>query len=161
MSSMRVLILGGTQFVGRQIVESLLTAGHRVSTLTRGKSLDELPVEVERLRGDRDEGASGLEALKGRSWEACVDVCGYTPRQVRPSAEMLRASVRRYVFVSAVSVYGDPKQRPVHETHPRMTPADEDVRDLWRAQGDVRRHRPTDLWRQRHAPSTTNRRGTT
>jgi 2'-hydroxyisoflavone reductase len=55
------------RFIGRHIVETLLAAGHRVSTLTRGKSLDELPVEVERLRGDRDEGLSGLEALRGRS----------------------------------------------------------------------------------------------
>ncbi len=102
-SSMRILILGGTRFIGRHIVETLLTAGHRVSTLTRGKSLDELPVEVERLRGDRDEGVSGLQALKDRLWDVCVDVSGYTPRQVRPSAEMLRASVKRYVFVSAVS----------------------------------------------------------
>jgi 2'-hydroxyisoflavone reductase len=127
---MRVLILGGTQFVGRHIVETLLTAGHMVSTLTRGKSLDELPVEVERLRGDRNEGALGLESLKGRSWDVCVDVSGYTPRQVRPSAEMLRASVNRYVFVSAVSVYGDPEHRPVRETHPRMPPASEDVTEV-------------------------------
>ncbi|MBI3459470.1 NAD-dependent epimerase/dehydratase family protein [Candidatus Acetothermia bacterium] len=127
---MRVLILGGTQFIGRQIVKTLLTAGHTVSILTRGKSADELPVEVERLRGDRDEGAPGLKALKGRSWDVCIDVCGYTPRQVRPSAEMLRAIVKRYVFVSAVSVYGDPQHRPVFETHPRMLPASEDVTEI-------------------------------
>ena len=119
-SRMRVLILGGTQFIGRHIVESLLATGHIVTTLTRGKSLDQLPSEVERLRGDRDEGLSGLEALRSRSWDLCVDVSGYTPRQVRPSAEMLRASVGRYVFVSAVSVYGDPQDRPVRETHPRL-----------------------------------------
>lgn len=128
---MRVLVLGGTQFVGRHIVEALLSAGHRVSILTRGKSPDELPASVERLRGDRDEGAAGLEALSGRFWDVCVDVSGYTPRQVRPSAESLRASVKRYVFVSAVSVYGDPQdERPVRETHPRLSPAGEDVTDV-------------------------------
>jgi 2'-hydroxyisoflavone reductase len=127
---MNILILGGTQFVGRHIVESLLAAGHRVSILTRGKSPDELPVHVERLRGDRDEGASGVQALAARCWDACVDVSGYTPRQVRPSAEMLRESVKRYVFVSAVSVYGDPELRPVRETHHRMSPAAEDVTDV-------------------------------
>ncbi len=130
MLTMRVLILGGTQFIGRQIVETLLEAGNRVSILTRGKSLDELPVEVERLRGDRDAGAAGLEALKGRDWEACIDVSGYTPRQVRPSAELLQASIKRYVFVSAVSVYGDPQERPVCETHLRMPPAGEDVTEV-------------------------------
>ncbi len=129
-SSMRVLILGGTQFVGRHIVETLLAAGHLVSILTRGKSPDELPIQVERLRGDRDDGALGLQALAGRSWDVCVDVSGYTPRQVRPGTEKLRASVNRYVFVSAVSVYGDPDYRPVRETHPRVPPASEDVTDV-------------------------------
>lgn len=129
-SSMKVLILGGTQFIGRHIVEALLAVGHTVSTLTRGKSPDELSTQVERLRGDRDEGALGLQTLTGRSWDVCVDVSGYTPRQVRPSAERLRASVKRYVFVSAVSVYGDPDHRPVRETHPRIPPASEDVTEV-------------------------------
>ena len=124
------LILGGTQFIGRHIVEGLLRAGHRVSILTRGKSPDELPPEVERLRGDRDRGASGLDPLRGRAWDACVDVSGYTPRQVRPSAELLRGSVKRYVFVSAVAVYGDPKERPVGEHHSRLPPAGEDVTEV-------------------------------
>ena len=87
---MRVLILGGTRFIGRQFVETLLTAGHSVTTLTRGKSLDELPAGVERLRGDRDEGALGLQALKDRLWDVCVDVSGYTPRQTAPSARLIR-----------------------------------------------------------------------
>lgn len=127
---MRVLILGGTRFVGRHIVEALLAGGHRASILTRGKSPDELPAQVERLRGDRDDGARGLKALAGGSWDACVDVSGYTPRQVRPSAEFLRASVKRYVFVSAVSVYGDPEVRPVRESHPRTAPAGEEVTEV-------------------------------
>ncbi|MFL5801300.1 MAG: NAD-dependent epimerase/dehydratase family protein [Roseiflexaceae bacterium] len=127
---MNILILGGTQFVGRHIVETLLAAGHSVSILTCGKSPDELPAQVERLRGDRDDGALGLEALAGRSWDVCVDVSGYTPGQVRPSAERLHASVKRYVFVSAVSVYGDPDDRPVRETHPRIPPADENVTEV-------------------------------
>ncbi len=129
-ASMKVLVLGGTQFVGRHIVEALLVAGHTVSILTRGRSPDELPTQVERLRGDRNEGALGLEALTGRSWDACVDVSGYTPQQVRPSVERLRASVKRYVFVSAVSVYGDPDDRPVRETHPLMPPASEVVTEV-------------------------------
>lgn len=130
MKSMRVLILGGTQFVGRKIVETLLSAGHAVSIVTRGLTRDELPTQVERLRGDRDQGAPGLEALAGHSWDVCIDVSGFTPRQVRPSAERLQKRVKRYVFVSAVSVYGDPSQRPVCETHPRVPPASEDVTEV-------------------------------
>ena len=104
-------------FVGRSIAEALLAAGHRVSVFNRGVSHDELPCGVERLRGDREAGTSGLNALAGRTWDACIDVSGYTPRQVRPSAELLRDRVGRYVFTSAVSVYGDPVDRPVVENH--------------------------------------------
>ena len=127
---MRVLILGGTQFLGRHIVETLLAAGHAVTVLNRGVSPDELPRQVERLRGDRDEGPPGLQALMGQAWDVCVDVSGYTPRQVRASAEALRANVKRYVFISAVSVYGDPQDRPVRETHPCLPPAGEHVTDV-------------------------------
>src|SRR5258707_984605 len=119
---MKILILGGTRFIGRHIVETLLAAGHTVSVFTSGKSTDELAAAVERLRGDRDEGAAGLTALAGRSWDACVDVSGYTARQVRTSAELLRGRVKRYVFVSTMSVYGDAQGRPISETHPRLEP---------------------------------------
>lgn len=127
---MHILILGGTQFIGRHIVETLLAAGHQVTILTRGKSPDELPAQVERLRGDRDEGATGIAALAGRTWDACVDVSGYTAQQVRPSAELLSGSVQRYVYISAVSAYGDPQDRPVFEDHPLMTPAAEEVTEV-------------------------------
>ncbi len=128
--ALNILILGGTVFIGRHVAEELLAAGHRVSILTRGRSPDALPAEVERLRGDRDAGAEGLTALAGHSWDACVDVSGYTPRQVQPSAAVLRGNVGRYVFISAVSVYGDPQERPVRESHPRLPPAAEDVAEI-------------------------------
>ena len=130
MPPLNVLILGGTQFIGRHIAEALLAAGHHVTVLNRGTSSDELPAPVERLRGDRDEVTSGREALRGRSWDACIDVSGYTPRQVRASAQLLRESVSRYVFISAVSVYGDPQERPVVESHRRVPPADESVTEV-------------------------------
>jgi 2'-hydroxyisoflavone reductase len=124
------LILGGTQFVGRHIVEALLDGGHTVSILNRGQSPDELPSQVERLRGDRDQGVNGLKCLAGRSWDVCVDVSGYTARQVRASAEELHNRVNRYVFISAVAVYGDPVDRPVHEAHARVLPAAADVTEV-------------------------------
>ena len=77
---MTILILGGTQFVGRHIVEAMTAAGHSVTILNRGRSLDALPASVERLRGDRDRGSPGLDALTGRTWDVSVDVSGYTPR---------------------------------------------------------------------------------
>lgn len=127
---MNVIVLGGTQFVGWHIVEALRARGHRVTTLTRGRTPDEPADSVERLRGDRDAGPAGLAALSGRSWDACIDVSGYTPRQVRPSAEALRSRVARYVFISAVSVYGDPIDRPVTEAHPRVSPAAEGATEV-------------------------------
>lgn len=127
---MKILILGGTRFVGRHVVEALLAADHQVTILNRGRSPDDLPPGLERLRGDRDAGPAGIAALRGRTWDACVDVSGYTPRQVRPSASLLRSRIGRYVFISAVSVYGDPQDRPVLETHPRMPPSGDDVAEL-------------------------------
>lgn len=127
---MNILILGGSQFVGRHIVDALLAARHTVTILNRGRSSDDLPACVERLSGDRDEGPAGLNALAERTWDACVDVSGYTPRQVRASAERLERRVGRYVFVSAVSVYGDPERGPVTESFPRMQPASEDVTEI-------------------------------
>ncbi len=132
---MKILVLGGSRFIGRHIVEALLAAGHRVTVFNRGLSPDELPAGVERLRGDRYAGPAGLTALTApttlaapavpsrRRWDACIDVSGYTPRQVRASAELLCAEVERYVFVSAVMVYGDPQQRPVLETQARVPAA--------------------------------------
>jgi len=127
---MKILMLGGTQFIGRHMTLAFLAAGHTVSVLTRGLSQDDLPPEVERLRGDRDRGPAGLQALSDRTWDACIDVSGYTPRQVRPSAEFLRAQVQRYVFVSSVSVYGDTPRRPVRETDPLLPAAAEDVTEI-------------------------------
>lgn len=127
---MKILILGGTQFVGRHIVETMVRAGHAVAVFNRGESADPLPACVERLRGDRDRGRQGLDALRGRVWDVCVDVSGYTAIHVRSSAETLHRNVGHYVFISAVSVYGDPAQGPVFETHPRSPPAAEEVTEI-------------------------------
>jgi 2'-hydroxyisoflavone reductase len=130
---MKILVLGGTQFVGRHIVAALVNGGHAVSVFNRGRSRDALPAEVEWLRGDRDEGLAGLGALTGHRWDACVDVSGYTARHVRASTAKLRANVGHYVFVSAVSVYGDPAHGPVYESESRLAPAGEDVFEVTRS----------------------------
>lgn len=124
---MKILILGGTQFIGHHIALALLSRGHHVTIFNRGITPDTLPAHVERLRGDRDLGPSGLATLADGTWDACIDVSGYTAVHVRASTELLRHRIRHYVFISAVSVYGDPTQRPVLETHPRSEPAPEEV----------------------------------
>jgi hypothetical protein len=94
-ASVDILIIGGTQFVGRHLVEAALAAGHRVSLFNRGRTNPGLYPEAEHLIGDRD---GGLDALRGRRWDAVVDICGYVPRIVRQSAELLRDQVERYVW---------------------------------------------------------------
>jgi len=126
----KVLVLGGTQFIGRHIVDALVAGGHQITTFTRGVTSDDLPSGVERLIGDRDQGPAGLSALDGGSWDACVDVSGYTAVHVRSATSALRDSVDRYVYISAVSVYGDPVDRPVTEDHPTIAPAPEDVTEV-------------------------------
>ncbi len=127
---MRILILGGSHLIGRHIAETLFYAGNVVTVFNRGVSADELPEGIERLRGDRDKGIEGLQSLDGRTWDACVDVSGYTALQVRASAEKLRSRVSRYVFISAVKAYGAPEIHPVLESHPLMNPAAEDVTEI-------------------------------
>jgi 2'-hydroxyisoflavone reductase len=100
----RLLVLGGTKFLGRHVVEAALADGHDVSIFTRGETNPDLFPDVERLRGNRD---GQLDALAGGSWDGVVDTSGYVPRVVRQSAELLRDAVGRYVFVSSISAYGD------------------------------------------------------
>ena len=102
---MRLLVLGGTQFLGRAVVEAALAVGHEVTLFNRGRTNPGRIPEAEWLQGDRD---GDLTALAGRSWDAVVDPSGYVPRVVRASAALLAAKVERYVFISSVSVYAPP-----------------------------------------------------
>jgi nucleoside-diphosphate-sugar epimerase len=100
----RLLVLGGTAFLGRALVESALARGHEVTLFNRGKTNPELFPEAEKVRGDRNE---DLSALEGREWDAVVDVATFLPRAVRLATEALRDRVERYVFVSSISAYSD------------------------------------------------------
>jgi 2'-hydroxyisoflavone reductase len=101
---MRLLVLGGTKFLGRAFVDEALERGHEVSLFNRGETNRELFPEVEKLRGNRD---GDLSALEGRDWDAVFDPSGYVPRVVRASTELLADRVGHYTFVSSLSVYGD------------------------------------------------------
>jgi 2'-hydroxyisoflavone reductase len=103
----RLLVLGGTRFLGRAVVEAALARGHKVTLFNRGRTNPELFPDAEKLRGDRD---GGLAPLEGRRWDAVVDPSGYVPRLVRASAELLGEAVDHYVFVSSISVYSQPQQ---------------------------------------------------
>jgi len=102
---MDVLILGGTGFLGRHLVEAALGEGHRVTLFNRGLSEPGMFPGVEKIKGDREE--ADLSALRGRRWDAAIDTCGYVPRVVRASAGLLADAVEHYTFVSSISVYSD------------------------------------------------------
>jgi len=99
---MKLLILGGTVFVGRYLVEASLARGHEVTLFNRGQHNPELYPDVEKLRGDRD---GDLAMLRGRRWDAVIDTSGYLPRVVRASAELLAEATEHYIFISSISVY--------------------------------------------------------
>jgi 2'-hydroxyisoflavone reductase len=121
---MNLLVIGGTRFVGRHLVEAALQRGHNVTLFNRGKNASVFP-NVEQIHGDRDKNVSALE---GRSFDAVIDTCGYIPRHLQMTADVLR-DVPLYVFISTISVYADPI--PIHAdenaTLARLEQATEEV----------------------------------
>lgn len=98
---MEILVLGGTLFLGRAIVDAALAAGHKVTLCNRGKTNPNLYPEIEHLVGDRNR---GLEVLQGRSFDAVIDTSGYFPRQIDAVVSAV-ADIGHYTFVSSCSVY--------------------------------------------------------
>src|SRR2546421_4538715 len=125
---MKLLILGGTRFVGRHLVTAALARGHEITLFNRGLHRGKDPsvalASVETIYGDRN---SDLAKLQGRRWDAVVDTCGYLPRTVRASAEILFDSVDAYVFISTQSVYADVSVFGVDETAPLAMLTDEQL----------------------------------
>jgi 2'-hydroxyisoflavone reductase len=107
----KLLVLGGTQFLGRAVVEAALERGHTVTLFNRGETNPDLFPEVEKLRGDR-----AVDAIPDGEWTAVIDTSGYVPAVVRRSAEALRNSVERYLFVSSVSVYAGFSEGPSEDS---------------------------------------------
>jgi 2'-hydroxyisoflavone reductase len=105
----KLLVLGGTKFLGRSAVEAAIARGHEVTLFNRGETNPELFPEAEKLLGDRQH---DLAALEGRTWDAVIDPSGYVPHVVRASAEALADSTGHYLFISSVSVYADFSRPP-------------------------------------------------
>ncbi len=109
---MRILVLGGTAFLGRHIVEAATARGHAITLFNRGSRGDLFP-GIEKLRGDRNR---DLSALTGHRWDAAIDTSGYVPSQVRASAGNLAKSIGHYTFISSVSVYSHCRDGKVDES---------------------------------------------
>jgi 2'-hydroxyisoflavone reductase len=112
---MRILVIGGTRFVGRHIVEAALAAGHEVTVLHRGQSGADLFPDAEHILADRNQ---DLGALHGARWDATIDVSAYLPRQVADLARALDGNGGRYVYISSVSVYEPPAHPEYSEDSP-------------------------------------------
>jgi len=126
---MNILIIGGTRFLGRHLVESALARGHQVTLFNRGKSNPNLFPNVETIQGDREH---DMAKLSGRTWDAVIDTCGYFPRIVRLSASSLERSVGRYVFISSISAFADSilTKIGVDESDPVGTMEDETIEEI-------------------------------
>jgi 2'-hydroxyisoflavone reductase len=102
----KLLVIGGSSFIGLHVVEHALAAGHDVTVFNRGLTNRDLLPQVEQLVGDRER-PEDLELLRGRDWDAVVDTCGYDHSVVRLSSDILRGHVGHYTFVSSIAVYSD------------------------------------------------------
>jgi 2'-hydroxyisoflavone reductase len=111
---MKLLVLGGTWFLGRALAEDALLRGHKVTTFNRGTSGEDVP-GVEPIRGDREDRTSLERLASSGTWDAVVDTSGFVPRIVLGSARALANRVDRYVFVSTVSVYQGWPVEPLSE----------------------------------------------
>lgn len=152
---LRILILGGTGFLGPACTESALARGHVVTHFNRGRTEarrkqagrpSAVPDGVETLHGNRDPnktsddgtplkegetpGPKGLSELNGREWDAVIDTSGYFPRMVKASAELLAPRVRQYVFISSVSVYASNETPDADESAPLGVLRDPDTEEM-------------------------------
>ena len=109
---MRLLILGGTGFLGRHLLDAALARGHELTLFNRGRTAPGAVRGAERLYGERE---GDLAALAGRSWDALIDASGFTPATVASSAAALSGRVDHYAFVSSVSAYADLRSARVAE----------------------------------------------
>ena len=113
-AGVKVLILGGTRFLGRHIVERLAFCGHHIVCFHRGQTRAELPAGVEERYGDRN---AGIDAVVGEHWDAVVDTCCYRPEQMRAA---LALQTDRYLLISTANVYADLSLPRVAESAPKI-----------------------------------------
>jgi 2'-hydroxyisoflavone reductase len=124
---LKILILGGTGFLGPHIVEAAVARGHTMTLFNRGKTNPGLFPALEKLRGDRK---TDLGSLAGREWDAVVDTSGYFPADVARSAELLAPRVRQYLFVSTISVYAKLDQAGMDESAPLARTENPDATEI-------------------------------
>lgn len=123
---LKILILGGTGFIGPHMVREALRRGHEVNLFNRGRTNDELFPDLKLYQGDRN---NGLQSLEGGTWDVVVDNSGYVPRHVEDSARLLEPAASHYLYVSTISVYAM-SAPPITEDSPLKTMEDETVEEV-------------------------------
>ena len=123
---MKILLIGGTRFLGRHLVNSARSRGHIVTLFNRGQTNPNLFMQVDKIHGDREK---DLDQLTGH-WDAVIDTCGYFPRIVRMSAEALKDKAAHYVFISSISVYSDFSKIGIKESDPVGKIEDETMEEI-------------------------------
>jgi 2'-hydroxyisoflavone reductase len=127
----RILILGGTGFLGPAIVEAAEKRGHTLTLFNRGKTRPGLFPHIEKRQGDRDPNkGEGIKSLETGEWDAVIDDSGYYPRMVGASAQLLAPRVKQYIFISSISAYKEPSPIGGDETAPLATLADPKVEEM-------------------------------
>ncbi len=132
---LRILILGGTGFIGPHFVEVLRAGGHRLTLFNRGRRNPGLFPDLETLTGDRN---GEVDALKNRDWDAVIDNSGYLPRQVRLTAGLLKDHASYYLFISSISAYADLSPPGIDEEAKVAELDDPDTEDIGRYYGPLK-----------------------
>lgn len=134
---MKILIIGGTKFLGWHLVDVISDTNVKVTLFNRGNNYaaDEIS-DVEQIHGDRN---TDLEKLSGRTWDAVIDTCGYLPQTVRKSAEFLKDKVGQYVFISSGSVYTNTNKPNYDESAETATLSEEQQKQVEKidAKGEI------------------------
>jgi len=133
---LNILILGGTNFLGPELIREAQSRGHVMTMFNRGKTNPHLFPEVEKIHGDRK--TDDIKALGGRSWDAVLDTSGFVPKVVKASAELLSKNVGQYVFISSISVYPDDVKPDAGETTPVQTVAEPESEDVKKYYGGLK-----------------------
>ncbi len=124
---LRILILGGTSFLGPATVNVARARGHEISLFNRGRTNQHLYPDLQKFKGDRYD---DLAALETGEWDVCIDNSGYIPRTVTAAAELLKGRVKQYIFISTVSVFADFSKPGLDESSPVGVLEDETIEEI-------------------------------
>lgn len=124
---MKLLVLGGTRFLGKHIVEAAMKKGHSVTLFNRGSQQNLFP-EAEHLIGDRE---NDVRALQNRSWDAVVDTCGFVPKHIEDVMQQLSSRIKHYTFISSLSVLPNPIKAGIDEKAEVETISSEILQEIY------------------------------